>query len=182
MPPPPRAGDGQLGSLRTLSRARTLRVRSARTAPVASVVLKPGHVQPVWAGHPWVFAQAVDRIEGGVQAGDEVQVTDARGQFLGRGLYSPGSALPVRIYTRNPDVRLDAAFFTTRIERALRLRQTLGLPSADTNAFRLIHAEGDELPGLIVDQLGDCLAVQMATIGIKHRQDQILDILMRLLR
>src|SRR5574342_118000 len=59
---------------------------------MACITLKPGHVQPVWAGHPWVYAQAIERVEGGAGAGDEVQVKDARGNLLGRGLYSPGSA------------------------------------------------------------------------------------------
>ena len=64
---------------------------------MATVRLKPGHVQPVWAGHPWVYAQAIDRVEGGATRGDEVTVVDPRGNFLGRGFYSPGSAIPVRI-------------------------------------------------------------------------------------
>src|SRR6188768_1840913 len=118
--------------------------------PVASVVLKPGHVMPVWAGHPWVFAQAVARIEGGAQGGDEVEVKDARGNFLGRGLYSPGSAIPVRILTRERDHRIDGKLLTSRIRIAIERRRRLGLPSTDTNAVRLVHAEGDELPGLIV--------------------------------
>jgi len=53
------------------------------------VRLKPGHVQPVWMGHPWVYAQAIDRVEGGATAGDEVSVLDPRGNLLGRGFYSP---------------------------------------------------------------------------------------------
>ena len=86
---------------------------------MASVVLKPGQVQPVWAGHPWVFAQAVERIEGGAQGGDEVEVKDARGNFLGRGLYSPGSAIPVRIFTRERDRRVDAKLLGALLEAAI---------------------------------------------------------------
>lgn len=157
------------------------RAQSATTAPVASVVLKPGHVQPVWAGHPWVFAQAVERIEGGAQGGDEVEVKDARGNFLGRGLYSPGSAIPVRILTRERDRHVDAKLLSARLEAAVRRRQALGLPSAETTALRLVHAEGDELPGLVVDQLGDVLSVQFGTLGMKRREGAILDALERLL-
>jgi 23S rRNA (cytosine1962-C5)-methyltransferase len=149
---------------------------------VASVVLKAGHVQPVWAGHPWVFAQAVERIEGGAQAGDEVEVKDVRGNFLGRGLYSPGSAIPVRILTRERDRRVDGKLLAARLQAAVERRQRLGLPSADTNAVRLVHAEGDELPGLVVDQLGDVLSVQFGTIGMKRREATILDALEHLLR
>lgn len=149
---------------------------------MGAVVIKAGHVQPVWAGHPWVFAQAIERIEGGVLPGDEVVVKDARGNTLGRGLYSPGSAIPVRLYTRDASTAIDGALFTARIERALARRAALGLPSAATNAVRLVHAEGDDLPGLVVDQLGDIVAVQLGTIGLKRREGLILDLLSRLLK
>jgi 23S rRNA (cytosine1962-C5)-methyltransferase len=143
----------------------------------AVVRLKPGHVQPVWMGHPWVYAQAVDRIEGGATAGDEVRVVDPRGNLLGRGFYSPGSAIPVRLLVRDDATRIDAAFFRARIERAIRLRASLGLPSAHTTGFRLVHAEGDGLPGLVVDRYDDVLAVQLGTIGMKLRESEVLDAL-----
>lgn len=146
---------------------------------MASVVLKAGHVQPVWAGHPWVFAQAVERIEGGAQAGDEVELKDARGNFLGRGLYSPGSAIPVRLLTRDRDRRIDGKLLAERIDAAIARRQRMGLPCSETNAVRLVHAEGDELPGLVVDQLGDVLSVQFGTVGMKRREQTILDALER---
>ena len=149
---------------------------------MASVVLKAGHVQPVWAGHPWVFAQAVERIEGGAQGGDEVEVKDVRGNFLGRGLYSPGSAIPVRILTRERDRHIDAKLLSGRLAVAIERRQRLGLPSAETTAVRLVHAEGDELPGLVVDQLGDVLSVQFGTLGMKLREATILDALEQQLR
>lgn len=143
------------------------------------VVVKAGHVQPVWAGHPWVFAQAIERVEGGAQPGDEVEVKDTRGNLLGRGLYSPGSAIPVRIYTRDPRQPIDGALLTGRIERAIERRRELGLPSSDTDAVRLVHGEGDDLPGLIVDLLGNVFSVQFGTIGLKRREGQILDALWR---
>src|SRR4051794_4162836 len=109
---------------------------------MAIVRLRPGHVQPVWAGHPWVYAQAIERVEGGATAGDEVSVVDPRGNALGRGFYSPGSAIPVRILVRDDKTRLDGAFFASRIRQAAALRQSLvGLPSAETTGFRLVHAE-----------------------------------------
>lgn len=134
------------------------------------VHLKPGHVQPVWTGHPWVYAQAVERVEGGATAGDEVSVVDPRGNPLGRGFYSPGSAIPVRLLVRDVKTHLDASFFRARIQRAIALRAFLGLPSDQTTGFRLVHAEGDGLPGLIVDRYGDVLVIQLGTIGMKHRE------------
>jgi 23S rRNA (cytosine1962-C5)-methyltransferase len=144
---------------------------------MAVVKLKPGHVQPVWAGHPWVYAQAVASVEGSPTDGDEVAVLDPRGNFLGRGFYSPASAIPVRILTHDADVKLDGAFFHARLQRAAARRTELGLPGAQTTGFRLVHAEGDELPGLIVDRFGDVFVMQLLTIGMKKREAMILDAL-----
>jgi 23S rRNA (cytosine1962-C5)-methyltransferase len=117
-----------------------------------------------------VYAQAVDRVEGGATAGDEVSVVDPRGNLLGRGFYSPGSAIPVRILVRDAKTRLDASFFRARVEQAVSLRLSLGLPNENTNGYRLVNAEGDGLPGLIVDRFGDVLAVQLGTIAMKQRE------------
>jgi 23S rRNA (cytosine1962-C5)-methyltransferase len=148
---------------------------------MAVVKVKAGHVQPVWAGHPWVYAQAVEFLEGGAVAGDEVLVQDARGNTLGRGLYSPQSAIAVRLYTRDEHTALDGALIGGRIQQAMERRSAVGLPSQGTNAYRLIHAEGDDLPGLVVDRFGDDLVVQLTTIGMKRREGVILDALQRLL-
>jgi 23S rRNA (cytosine1962-C5)-methyltransferase len=144
------------------------------------VTLKPGHVRPVWSGHPWVFAQAIARIEGGAVAGDEVTVVDPSGNVLGRGLYTPRSAIPVRMFTRE-DAPIDGALFRRRIERAVAHRRDLGLPGGppghETDAYRLVHAEGDGLPSLTVDVFGDVLAVQLNTIGVKMREGLVFDAL-----
>ncbi len=133
-------------------------------------LLRSGHVQPVWAGHPWVYAQAIARVDGNPAPGDEVEVVDPQGKFLGRGFYTPRSALPIRLLTRDPEIPLDLAFFRARIARALALRGDLGLPSEGTSGYRLIHAEGDGLPGLIVDRFGEVCALQLTTIGMKKRE------------
>lgn len=151
---------------------------SASSAATARLRLKPGHVQPVWAGHPWIYAQAVAEMEGGATAGDEVIVTDPRGQFLGRGFYSPKSAIVTRILTRDPAEHLDAAFFRDRLTRALQTREALSLgPSHDTTGYRLVHAEGDSLSGLVVDRFNDALCIQFLTAGVRRREAMILDIL-----
>jgi 23S rRNA (cytosine1962-C5)-methyltransferase len=147
---------------------------------MSTVRLKPGHVQPVWAGHPWVYAQAIERVEGGATAGDEVGVVDPRGNLLGRGFYSPGSAIPVRLLVRDAKTRLDASFFRTRIERAIGLRALLGLPNEATTGFRLVHAEGDGLPGLIIDRYGADVVIQLGTIGMKQREGLIHEALLAL--
>lgn len=147
-----------------------------------TLTLKPGHVQPVWAGHPWVYQQAVARIEGGASAGDEVAVLDPSGKLLGRGFYSPGSAIPVRLLVRDATTKLDGAFFRERIERALARRKVFGLPSAETNGVRLVHAEGDDLPGLVVDLFDDVVVAQLGTIGMKRREGEIFSALDELVR
>ncbi|MEO8877275.1 MAG: class I SAM-dependent methyltransferase [Polyangiaceae bacterium] len=136
--------------------------------------LKPGHVQPVWAGHPWVYAQAVDRVEGGATAGDEVSVVDPRGKVLGRGFYSPGSAIPVRVLVRDPQAHIDSELFRSRIAHALAWREKLKIASNDTNGYRVVHAEGDGLPGLIVDRFADVVVVQFLTFGMHARADILL--------
>ncbi len=140
-----------------------------------SVVLKSGHVQPVWSGHPWIYSQAVDRVEGGATPGDEVSVVDPRGNFLGTGFYSPRSAIVVRLATRNPKTKLDAAWLRHRLSQAHEVRHEMGLPTARTNGFRLVHSEGDQLPGLMVDRFNDVAAVQLTTIGMQRRRAMVID-------
>lgn len=146
--------------------------------PPVRVTLKPGHVKPVWAGHPWVYAQAIGRLEGSPEAGDVVEVVDPEGRFQGRGFWSPGSAIPVRLLTRRPDEPLDEALLATRVAAAAARRaRLLGLPSADTDGFRLVHAEGDALPGLVADRYGDTACAQLLTHGTKRREEAVFDAL-----
>ncbi len=129
-----------------------------------------------------MYAQAIERIEGATR-GDEVSVVDPRGNFLGRGFYSAGSAIPVRLLTRDEKTPIDTAFFRGRIERAVAARAAVGLGASDeTTGYRLIHAEGDLLPGLIVDRCGDVLAVQFLTFGMKEREALVLEALVQVLR
>ena len=142
---------------------------------MAKVRIRPGHVRPLWAGHPWVYAQAVAGLEGSAEPGDLVDVVDPQGKWLGAGFYSPDSALAVRILSREPGRAVDEAFFRDRLEQAASMRgQLLGLPSAETTGYRLVHAEGDGLPGLIVDIYGRAATLQLLTIGMKRRQAEIL--------
>jgi 23S rRNA (cytosine1962-C5)-methyltransferase len=139
-------------------------------------------VKPVWAGHPWVYAQAIARLDGSPAPGDVVTVIDGQGNPLGRGFWSEGSAIPVRLVTRGAEEDLDEVALARRIAAAAALRaRRLGLPDADpargTDGFRLVHAEGDELPGLIVDRYGEAACVQLLTIGMKRREEAIFDAL-----
>ena len=139
------------------------------------VVMKPGHVQPVWSGHPWVYSQAVHHVEGGALAGDEVEVVDPRGNFLGRGFYSPRSAIVVRVACRSPTGKLDAAWLRRRLASAQLLRRQIGLPTQETTGYRLVNAEGDHIPGLVVDRFDDVAAIQLTTMGMQVRRAMVVD-------
>lgn len=140
---------------------------------MSTVHLARGRVQPVWAGHPWVYAQAIDHVEGAPAPGDVVDVVDPEGRHHGRGYWSPRSAIPVRIATRDRNDPLDGPSIGRKIEAARALRKRFGLPSIETTGYRLVHAEGDGLPGLVVDVLGKVAVVQMLTIGMKRREDDV---------
>lgn len=140
---------------------------------MATVHLARGRVQPVWAGHPWVYAQAIERVEGAPAPGDVVDVLDPEGRHHGRGYWSPRSAIPVRIATRDRNDPLDGASIGRKIEAAKAMRRRFGLPSLETTGYRLVHAEGDGLPGLIVDVLGSTAVVQLLSIGMKRREDDV---------
>lgn len=150
-------------------------------AAVASIILRKGRVRPVWAGHPWIFAQAVADVQGAPSAGDLVDVHDPEGHHLGRGLYSPRSSIVVRIITRRADEELNPAFVRQRLERSVSHRQRYNLPSLATDAYRVVHAEGDGLPGLIVDRYRDVAVVQLLTIGMKKRQSMLVSEILRTL-
>ena len=142
----------------------------------ARVVLRRGRARPLWFGHPWVYANAIDRIEGQANAGDAVSLVDHDGRLIGRGFYNPRSQIPVRLSTRR-DEPLDAAFLRARVAEAKALRARLGLPSARTTAYRLINSEGDDLPGLVVDVYGDAAVAQLTTLGMAQRRAEIFDAL-----
>ncbi len=139
------------------------------------VRLRRGHVRPLWAGHPWVYAQAVAGVEGAPAPGDLVSVIDPEGKTLGLGFYSPKSAIPVRILSRDPDEVFGeeaAGALARRLDAAKALRETsLGLPDAASTAYRLVNAEGDALPGLVVDVLGDVAVMQLGTAGMMRREE-----------
>ena len=146
------------------------------TATVARVVLRKGRARPLWFGHPWVYANAIARVEGEPAPGDVVSLADHDGRFIGRGFYNARSQIPVRLCTRT-DEPVDAAFLRGRIAQARAARVRLGLPSAETNVYRLVNSEGDDLPGLVVDIYADAATVQITTLGIAARRDDIFDAL-----
>lgn len=139
-------------------------------------VLKKGKEKPLEGFHPWVFSGAIDQIDDDFQSGDIVKVFSAEGKLLGQGYLNPRSQIAIRILTFD-EREINAGFFEKRIKDAHLLRQRF-LP-ADTNAYRVIHAEGDFLPGLIVDRYGDYLVVQFLTAGMEKWKNEIVSILQK---
>ncbi|MDH4328439.1 MAG: class I SAM-dependent rRNA methyltransferase, partial [Nitrospira sp.] len=127
-------------------------------------------------GRPlWLFAGHVGPLVGQAAAGDLVDVLTADGQFYGRGLYNPASKIRVRLLTFE-DEPIDETFWRGRVQQAIRLRQRV---VAQSNAYRLIYAEGDRLPGLIVDRYDQVLVMQCLSFGMDSRKELLADVLMK---
>lgn len=135
------------------------------------VVLKPGREKPIRNDHPWVYSGAIARIEGQPADGDVIDVTDARGGFLARGLLNRRSQIVARLFTRDADDDLTPELLHARIAAAA-ARRTGTLPR-DTDAYRVVFSESDGLPGLIVDRYGEILVLQCSTLGLQQRKGAI---------
>ena len=143
-----------------------------------ALVLKKGREKSLKRRHPWIFSGAVEKVQGKPGSGDTVEVL-AGGGRLAQAAYSPKSQIRARVWSFDPKADIDAAFFRSRLERALALREAL--PAAKhTNALRLVHGESDGLPGLVVDRYADVLVAQFLAAGVERWRDPILDALMEL--
>lgn len=129
------------------------------------ITLKPGKEQSILRKHPWVFSGAIAKMDNIAKSGDVVEVCDHRGQFLGAGHFSEGS-ITVRIFSFTSDFQ-EADFWTKKIRAAFEVRQKLGLVgNSETTIYRLVHAEGDGLPGLIIDIYGKTAVIQTHSAGM----------------
>jgi 23S rRNA (cytosine1962-C5)-methyltransferase len=118
------------------------------------------------SSHPWVFQKMVEKPATRLHGGSVVDVLDRDGQWVGRGFYNGHSRIALRILTADPDEAIDAAFFARRLEQAVALRRRwLGL-DAVTDAYRLVHSEGDNLSGLVVDRFGPVLVLEFFAAGM----------------
>jgi len=144
------------------------------------VILRPGREKAVLGRHPWIFSGAIDRVAGDPAPGDVVEVLAADGRFLARGLINQRSQITVRLYTWDQSEPLDESLWANRLVRAIAMRESLGL-SRVTTAYRLVHAESDLLPGLIVDRYGDFLVLQALTLGVERWKPVVVQILDHLL-
>lgn len=137
------------------------------------IKLKPDKEESLLRRHPWVFSGAVASLPEGLEEGQTVTVVASDGRILGRGHYQIGS-IAVRILSFG-QAPTDDAFFASRLRDAFTLRRSLGLIRNDNNCYRLIHGEGDFLPGLVVDIYGDTAVVQAHSPGMHYERHRIAD-------
>lgn len=142
------------------------------------IYLKKGKEESLKRFHPWVFSGAIARADEGIEEGELVKVMDAQGNFLAVGHAQIGSiAVRVLSFREEP---IDAAFWEHRLHVALDLRRSIGLiDDPRTNAFRLVHGEGDNLPGLIIDLYDETAVMQAHSVGMHVQREEIADALLK---
>ena len=143
-----------------------------------TIILKRGKEESLQRFHPWVFSGAIAHVDEGIEEGDLVSVYCHDGSLIGNGHYQIGS-IAVRMLTFD-DTAINAEFYEQRLVNALSVRQALGLMRDDNNAFRLVHGEGDFLPGLVIDIYGNTAVMQAHSPGMHFGRDLIAQALTRL--
>ena len=139
---------------------------------MARAILLPGKEKRVLNGHPWVFRSDIARVDGSFAPGDVIQVLSSKGRFLAMAYYNPASQIALRIMSLR-DEPIDQAFIRRRIHEAVEYRRTF----ADLRSCRLVFAESDRLPALIVDSFGDCLVIQCLSLGMERFKQAVVDAL-----
>jgi 23S rRNA (cytosine1962-C5)-methyltransferase len=145
----------------------------------AKVILNDSVLKSIERRHPWVFSGAVKAVKGNPQDGDILKLVTVKDQFLGRGYWNSQSQIQVRILAWDADETIDRDFWRRRLQRAIEARR---FPAGQPYACRLVNAENDFLPGLVVDRYGDWLAAQALTLGIDRRKAMLTELLVELLQ
>lgn len=135
------------------------------------IILRRGKEESLLRFHPWVFSGAIASLPEGLEEGETVTVRSASGQLLGTGHYQVGS-IAVRMLSEE-DIVIDEDFYRRRLAEAYRLRRVLDLIRPDNNAYRLVHGEGDFLPGLIVDVYGATAVMQAHSPAMHYARNEI---------
>ena len=133
-----------------------------------SIRLRKGKDESLKRFHPWIFSGAIQQMDEGIQEGDIVRVLTFEGDFIATGHYQQGS-IAVRVLTFS-DVEIDDEYWHSRLQSALQMRQAIGLAA---DSYRLVHGEGDNLPGLIIDVYGKTAVMQAHSIGMHFMRKQI---------
>lgn len=143
---------------------------------ITTLFLRRGKSESLKRFHPWVFSGAIAGANGKLNEGDIVRIVSNENELMGYGHYQIGS-IAVRMLTFKEE-KIDHAFWVTRLSEALRLRKALQLTGrADNNIYRLVHGEGDRLPGLVIDVYGKTAVMQAHSVGMHMSREQIADAL-----
>ena len=143
-----------------------------------NLYLKKGKEESLKRFHPWIFSGAVAQIEEGVEEGEIVRVFTSQGYFIAVGMYQIGS-IAVRVLSFR-DVEIDGEFWLSRLQSAWQMRQAIGLIGRENNnTFRLVHGEGDNLPGLVIDCYGDTAVMQAHSVGMHLVRHEICEALVK---
>jgi 23S rRNA (cytosine1962-C5)-methyltransferase len=144
-----------------------------------NVILKPGREKSLLRRHPWIFSGAIQQADQDIASGSTVNLLSSNGQFLARASYSPHSQIRARVWTFENEA-VDKEFLRKRIQDAIAARSPFLLGEGvgvRSNAYRLIYAESDYIPGLIVDRYGDILVLQSLTSGSEYWKETFADLL-----
>ena len=145
-----------------------------------NLLLKRGKEESLLRFHPWVFSGAIQQLAESLEEGEVVRVLDAQGDFIAVGHYQIGS-IAVRVLSFH-DVRIDDEFWYSRLRSALEMRRSIGIAdNPDNNTYRLVHGEGDMMPGLVIDVYGKTAVMQAHSVGMHVSRVQIAEQLMRVM-
>ena len=139
---------------------------------MVSIVLKPGREKSLLRHHPWIFSGAIETVEGDARPGETVGILTSERAFLGLGAYSPHSQIRVRMWTFQKEQIIDSSFFRAATDKAIRSRAARC--TGKESACRLINAESDGLPGLVVDKYGEFLVCQFLSAGSEYWKEEII--------
>jgi 23S rRNA (cytosine1962-C5)-methyltransferase len=143
------------------------------------LVLKSGRDKSILRCHPWIFSGALNETGEKIPNGETVLIANSSGKPLATGAYSPHSQIRVRVWSFDSAEPIDGKFFERRISRAFQRRQFL-LEAGNVTAFRIVNAESDGIPGLIVDCYGDYLVCQFFSAGVEYWKKEITEVLMNM--
>jgi len=143
---------------------------------MSSVILKKASDSFIKRKHPWIFSGAIEKVEDNPSNGETVQIFTSNKTLVGKGSFSPSSQIRVRVWSFNPEEKIDEDFFRRKILIASEVRKQI-IDTSQTNAYRIINAESDGLPGLVVDRYADFLVCQFLSAGTEVNKKVIVEIL-----
>lgn len=146
------------------------------------IELKVGREKPLLRDHPWVFSGSINAVRGDrthFVSGQTARIVDSQGNFIAWGAFSPASKIRLRVWSRDPAANINRDFLRNRLIGAIRLRRRI-LDSDDINACRLVHAESDGMPGIIVDKYAEIMVLQCLSAGAEYWRDTIAELLVEI--